>query len=222
MSSKKYSDLGSPQVHQRHAVMIEGGTVPRARVMDQTLIDRYLIDGLLTLQEHQAGEYLLSQAAKAGIFTKPLRDEAGAGEANADSMESESLMRYGRTLALVRKRYGQEHQRLVEDVVIDGLDVSRDKRLLVMLKQALGLISDRRMAGGRKDKRLGAYRARSFYKGCYDEFLSDPSAQYLMTFSEYKRKWAKAKREAQKCSAVVEGRRKKGRKSRRKKSSRSM
>ena len=46
MSSKKYSDLGSPEVHQRHAVMIEGGTVPRARVMDQTLIDRYLIDGL--------------------------------------------------------------------------------------------------------------------------------------------------------------------------------
>ena len=40
MSSKKYSDLGSPEVHQRHAVMIEGGTVPRARVMDQTLIDR--------------------------------------------------------------------------------------------------------------------------------------------------------------------------------------
>ena len=153
MSSKKYSDLGSPEVHHRHAVMIEGGTVPRARVMDQTLIDRYLIDGLLTLQEHQAGEYLLSQAAKAGIFTKPLRYEVGAGEANADSMASESLMRYGRTLTLVRKRYGQEHQRLVEDVVIDGLDVSRDKRLLVMLKEALGLISERRMAGGRNPMR---------------------------------------------------------------------
>ena len=133
MSSKKYSDLGSPEVHQRHAVMIEGGTVPRARVMDQTLIDRYLIDGLLTLQE--------------------LRYEAGTGEANADSMASESLMRYGRTLALVRKRLSQEHQRLVEDVVIDGLDVSRDKRLLVMLKEALGLISDRRMAGGRNPMR---------------------------------------------------------------------
>ena len=62
-------------------------------------------------------------------------------------------MRYGRTLALVRKRLSQEHQRLVEDVVIDGLDVSRDKRLLVMLKEALGLISDRRMAGGRNPMR---------------------------------------------------------------------
>ena len=62
-------------------------------------------------------------------------------------------MRYGRTLTLVRKRYGQEHQRLVEDVVIDGLDVCRDKRLMVMLKEALGLISDRRMAGGRNPMR---------------------------------------------------------------------
>ena len=61
MSSKKYSDLGSPEVHQRHAVMIEGGTVPRARVMDQTLIDRYLIDGLLTLQEQpQEGVLVIS------------------------------------------------------------------------------------------------------------------------------------------------------------------
>jgi hypothetical protein len=153
MSSKNYSDLGSPEVHKRHAVMIEGGTVPRARVMDQALIDRYLVDGLLTLQEHQAGEYVLNQAAKAGIFTKPLRYEAGAGEANPDSMASESLMRYGRTLSLVRKRLSYEHQRLVEDVVIDGLDICRDKKLLTMLKEALGLISDRRMAGGRNPMR---------------------------------------------------------------------
>ena len=86
----------------------------------------------------------------------------------------------------------------------------------------MGGMDNKTSVGFAKDKRLGAHRARSFYKGCYDEFLSDPSAQYLMTFSEYKRKWAKAKREAQKCSAVVEGKRKKGRKSGRKKSSRSM
>ena len=86
----------------------------------------------------------------------------------------------------------------------------------------MGGMDNETSVGFAKDKRLGAHRARSFYKGCYDEFLSDPSAQYLMTFSEYKRKWAKAKREAQKCSAVVEGKRRKGKRSRKKKSSRSM
>ena len=30
--------------------------------------------------------------------------------------------------------------------------------------------------GFAKDKLLGAHRARSFYKGCYDEFLNDPLA----------------------------------------------
>jgi hypothetical protein len=106
MTNKLHTDLGTKEIHKRHAVMVEGGTMPRAKVMDQTLIDRYLMNGLLTLGEHQAGEYLLNQAMKAGIFTKPLRYEAGSGEANPDSMASDALMRYGRTLNLVGKRYG--------------------------------------------------------------------------------------------------------------------
>jgi hypothetical protein len=86
----------------------------------------------------------------------------------------------------------------------------------------MGGMDNKTSIGFAKDKRFAAHHARSFYSGCYEEFLKDPSAQYLMTFSEYKREWAKAKREAQKCSAVAEGKRKKGRKSKRKKSSRSM
>ena len=68
MTDRLHTDLGTPEVHKRHAVMVEGGTMPRAKVMDQNLIDRYLMDGLLTLGEHQAGEYVLSQAMKAGIL----------------------------------------------------------------------------------------------------------------------------------------------------------
>jgi len=86
----------------------------------------------------------------------------------------------------------------------------------------MGGMDNKTSVGFAKDKRFAAHRARSFYKGCYEEFLSDPSAQYLMTFSEYKRKWGKAKREAQKCSAVVEVKRKKGNRSGKKKSSGSM
>lgn len=86
----------------------------------------------------------------------------------------------------------------------------------------MGGMDNKTSIGFAKDKRFAAHRDRSFYKGCYEEFLEDPSAQYLMTFLEYKRKWGKAKREAQKCSAVAEGKQKKGRKLKRKKSSRSM
>ncbi len=58
----------------------------------------------------------------------------------------------------------------------------------------MGGMDNRTGRGFAKDRRSGVNRARSFYKGCYGEFLSDPSAQYLMTYSEYKRQWAKKKR----------------------------
>ena len=67
MTNNSHTDLGTNEIHKRHSVMIEGGKMPRAKVMDQTLIDRYLIDGLLTLQEHQAAEYVLSQGSAAGL-----------------------------------------------------------------------------------------------------------------------------------------------------------
>ena len=45
MTNNSHTDLGTNEIHKRHSVMI-GGKMPRAKVMDQTLIDRYLIDGL--------------------------------------------------------------------------------------------------------------------------------------------------------------------------------
>ena len=153
MTDKLHTDLGTKEIHKRHAVMVEGGTMPRAKVMDQNLIDRYLMDGLLTLGEHQAGEYVLSQAVKAGIFSKPLRYEAGSGDANPDSMASDALMRYGRTLNLVGRRYGDYAKYLVEEVVIHGWDVSASKERLVTLKKVLGWIAERRMAGGKNPVR---------------------------------------------------------------------
>tara|TARA_R100001509_G_scaffold65313_1_gene36053 strand:+ start:1685 stop:2101 length:417 start_codon:yes stop_codon:yes gene_type:complete len=133
--------------------MVEGGTVPRAKVMDQSLIDRYLMDGLLTLQEHQAGEYVMGQALKAGLYTKPLNYEAGSGEANPDSVASEALMRYGRTLDLVGRRFGPYAKYLVEEVVIHGWDISDNSDRLKGLKKSLAWISERRMMGGKNPMR---------------------------------------------------------------------
>jgi len=78
MTYKSPTDLGTPEIHKRHSVMVEGGSLPRAKVMEQTVVDRLLMNCLLTLAQHQAGEYLLSQASQAGIFAKPLNYEARA------------------------------------------------------------------------------------------------------------------------------------------------
>lgn len=152
-SDKSHTDLGTKEIYKRHAVMVEGGNMPRAKVMDQTLIDRYLMDGLLTLSQHQAGEYVMSQALSAGLYPKPLSSEPSSGERAKDSVATESLMRYGRTLDLVEKRLGPYHKYLIEEVVLHGWDVSLDAKKMTALKQALDWISDRRLAGGRNPLR---------------------------------------------------------------------
>ena len=151
---KQHTDLGTNEIHKRHSVMVEGGAMPRAKVMDQMVIDRYLINGSLSLSEHQAGEYILNQASKAGVFGRPLRYEAGSSSVRqGDSVFSDALMRYGRTMSLISRRFGDDNKKLVESVVLENKDVSQDLPLLSALKKSLDLVSQRRMAGGRNPLR---------------------------------------------------------------------
>ena len=36
MTNNSHTDLGTNEIHKRHSVMIEGGKMPRAKVMDRT------------------------------------------------------------------------------------------------------------------------------------------------------------------------------------------
>ena len=152
-SEKAHTVLGTKEISQRHSVMVEGGKMPRAKVMDQYLVDRYLMDGLLSLSQHQAAEYVMAQAAQAGVFTKALNFEPSSGERAKDSMANESLMRYGRTLDVIEKRYGPYHKYLVEEVVLHNWDVSGDAKKMGVLKEGLDWLSNRRLSGGRNPLR---------------------------------------------------------------------
>jgi hypothetical protein len=133
--------------------MVEGGNAPRAKVMDQLVIDKYLIDGLVTLAEHQAGEYILNQAVKAGVYTRPLNysEPSSAGGKKGDI--SDYLLRYGNTMSLITKRFGQYASYLTEEVVCHNWDICGDAGKLKVLKDSLGLIVNLRMAGGRNPMR---------------------------------------------------------------------
>lgn len=154
MSDKLHTDLGTNEIHKRHSVMVEGGKMPRAKVMDQLVVDKMLMNGILTLQQHQAAEYLMNQAAKAGIFAKPLSYEPkSSGGQSTGGLESDHLMRYSRTIRLVTRRFGHYAKYIVEEVVLHGWDVSESPDKLKTLKQGLDWIADRRMAGGRNPVR---------------------------------------------------------------------
>ena len=153
MNNKSYSELGSNEIHKRHRVMVEGGKLPRAKVMDQLVIDKYLIDGLVTLAQHQAAEYILNQAVKAGVYTRPLSySEPSSGDGQKGNV-SDYLLRFGNTMGLISRRYGQYASYLTEEVVCHNWDVSGDGGKLRILKESLDLIVNLRMAGGRNPMR---------------------------------------------------------------------
>lgn len=137
--------LGSPELHKRHSVMVEGGTVPRARVMNQRAIDGYLLKGQLTLKQHRAAEYLLQQAVMAGTFARGV-NLAGAnvrgGKADHSPNGIEPL---SRSLRMVRKHLSPAHEMIVSAVVIDDKDVSAHKVMMVALCAALELIANFRL-----------------------------------------------------------------------------
>jgi hypothetical protein len=146
------TELGTKEIHKRRSVMVEGGSVPRAKVMDQAMIDRYLMKGYLTLAQHQAGEYLLEQASKSGIYAKaPPPDHTGGG--SAGSTVPMGMFPFGRTLTLVKRRYGPVCAYLVQEVVCHDWDVSDSETRMEALRKGLQLISERRMMGGRNPAR---------------------------------------------------------------------
>ena len=138
--------LGNNQLHKQHSVMIEGGAVPRARVMDQTMIDLYLMRGLINLTQHRAGEFLLRQASIAGIYPKTI-NWTGAGGTPPCSHVPVGAFAYGSTLSMVEDQCGKEHARIVRHVVCDNLDVAADKLRMKALKRSLDCIADRKMGG---------------------------------------------------------------------------
>ena len=140
-------------MHSQHSVMIEGGTLPRAKVMDQALVDRYLMDGLLTLEEHQAAEYLMNQASQAGIYTKPLNLSLAAAQGHLTLFANDGLQRFGKTLRLLTDKYGEYHKYIVQEAVLHNWDVSENDRRMGILKEGLSWISYRRMSGGKNPLR---------------------------------------------------------------------
>ena len=136
----QFTNLGTAELRKRHSVMIEGGNVPRAKVMDQHLIDRYLMTGLLTLPEHRAGELLLLQASTAGFWPTGVDLSKTRVPNGARSYVPFGTFPFGRTISLVRDRYGDRHAYVVQEVVCHERDVASNDRLTKCLKESLKLI----------------------------------------------------------------------------------
>ena len=144
MESAK-THLGNSQLHRNKSVMIEGGMVPRAKVMNQHMIDQYLMYGMLDLAQHKAGEYLLAQARAAGSWP-PANNMSGTRVSGSKKdFTPSSSFGFIRTVRSVEKKLGWFHSWLVVEVVIRDWDVSKNPMRMRCLLEALDWIVVRRM-----------------------------------------------------------------------------
>jgi hypothetical protein len=125
--------------------MIEGGVVPRARVMDQSAIDDLLKKGLINILEHQAGEYFLSQCSKASVFVKSVNWESGGVSGGGRADHYNGIWPYAKTMRLVTKALGTTKAYVLHDVICQDRDVSNEPQMLEALREALELIANRRL-----------------------------------------------------------------------------
>lgn len=127
------TNLGTPELHRRHSVMIEGGKYPRSKVMDQAIFDRYLMSGLIDLRQHRAAESLLDMAAKAGIWAKGVNLD-GVYSGTSKSKVFFGMMPLGNALKKIAKECGEVHLYVTKRVIFQNKCVEK--------QNGIGLFAD--------------------------------------------------------------------------------
>jgi hypothetical protein len=145
MKNQPTTHLGNNELHKRHSVMITGGAVPRAKVMDQLIIDRFLMRGLLNIGQHRAGEHLYGLANRAGLFPSTVHWNSSGG-LPPHSHVPIGASSFGNAITLVADKYGWFHGYLVKQVVCFDWDVSGNKFRMKCLRQSLDRISSRMLS----------------------------------------------------------------------------
>ena len=148
------TNLGTKELHKNKSVMIEGGMYPRAKVMDQHVVDRYLMNGTITLVQHRAAEHLLQLGSRAGEWPTGADLTGTRVQGSRKDFVPAQAFALGRVLVRVKKRYGWFHAYLVKEVVLHDWDVAENELRMKCLREALNLIADKCMGGTANPMRL--------------------------------------------------------------------
>jgi hypothetical protein len=135
--------LGTPELHHRHSVMIEGGMVPRSKVMDQCIFDRYLMECLINLSQHRAAEFMLSLAA--GFWATGVQLENGYIDAPKGSKIPFKTMPFGNVARRISEELSDSHCLITKKVIINNKDVRKLKNGIRLFSGSMDFVSNRVM-----------------------------------------------------------------------------
>lgn len=140
MESAK-THLGTPELHKRHSVRIEGGRYPKSLVMDQFVFDRFLMEGLITLHQHKAAEFLLSLSAKGRMWATGVNlKSAGTGSGKRNNVPF-SIMPIGNAMRKIKEEKGRQHHDITVAVIFKNKNISKSKRQMFLFSDAMEYVS---------------------------------------------------------------------------------
>ena len=131
------SDIGTKQLHSKHDVRVEkidSGLV-RATVRDQLVIDVYLFDDIITVNQHAEAERLLDLAQKAGVFLRSVDMGSIVSGGSRSDLAGSGFVRWRYAINGIRRRYGMEGVQVVQDCIVENKFIKENR--LELLTQIL-------------------------------------------------------------------------------------
>ena len=122
-------------------LVVEAGIVPRARAMDQCVIDVLLLGDLITIRQHQAAEYFMDICAKSQMYVHSYSYDSIRASTGTVRKDKVYYFPYSRLIKSINKKLSIDHTKVLHDVVID--DIYPD-RTIGKLEEGLDFISDTR------------------------------------------------------------------------------
>jgi len=122
------------------SIVVEAGIVPRARAMDQCVVDVLLLKNLITIQQHQAAEYFMDICAKSQMFIHSHGYDSirATGTQKKDKVY---FFPYSRLVKSINTKLSINHSKVLHDVVIEDM---YPKQNMDKLEECLDFISETR------------------------------------------------------------------------------
>ena len=121
-------------------LVVEAGIVPRAKAMDQCVVDVLLLAELITIRQHQAAEYFMDICAKSQMYVHSHSYDS-TPSSGARKKDKVYYFPYSRLVKSINKKLSLDHTKVLHDVVIEDI---YPERTIDKLYECLDFISESR------------------------------------------------------------------------------
>ena len=120
-------------------LVVEAGIVPRAKAMDQCVVDVLLLGELITIRQHQAAEYFMDICAKSQMYVRSYSYDSMPASAGTVRKDKVYYFPYSRLIRSINEKLSREHSTILHEVVIHDIYPERN---MDKLSECLDFISE--------------------------------------------------------------------------------